>query len=130
MVKGLAGLDGFLIREQTPDGVVRRLEACQSPVWDTGLALTALLDAGVATDHDAVQRAARWLVGEDIRVKGDWSVRRPNVEPGGWAFEFANDGYPDTDDTAEVVLALRRVCGSGVDAAVTRGVRWVTGMQS
>ena len=128
---GIRGLEGFVIREQTPDGVVRRLEACQSPVWDTGLALTALLDAGVAPDDEAVQRAAEWLVGEEIRVRGDWSVRRPDVEPGGWAFEFANDGYPDTDDTAEVVLALRRLAGSPeVKAAVDRGVQWVIGMQS
>jgi squalene-hopene/tetraprenyl-beta-curcumene cyclase len=130
---GLAGLDGFLIHERDDAGeLVRRLEACQSPVWDTGLALTALLDAGVAPDHPKVLRAAEWLLGEEIRVRGDWSVRRPSLEPGGWAFEFANDGYPDTDDTAEVVLALRRLRGSylSVSAAVERGVRWVTGMQS
>ena len=130
---GIRGLDGFLVREQTPDGVVRRLEACQSPVWDTGLALTALLDAGVPGDDAAVVRAADWLLGEEIRVTGDWAVRRPGLDPGGWAFEFANDGYPDTDDTAEVVLALRRVRHpepARVHAAVDRGVRWVTGMQS
>ena len=106
---GISGLDGFVIREDTAAGVVRRLEACQSPVWDTGLALTALLDAGVPTDDEAVVRAAGWLLDEEIRVPGDWAVRRPALEPGGWAFEFANDGYPDTDDTAEVVLGLRRV---------------------
>jgi squalene-hopene/tetraprenyl-beta-curcumene cyclase len=139
---GLRGLDGFLVREETADGVVRRLEACQSPVWDTGLALTALLDGGIPADDERVRRAAHWLLGEEIRVRGDWSVRRPSLEPGGWAFEFANDGYPDTDDTAEVVLALRRVDLSeprgrlgppGSDelrAAVDRGVRWVVGMQS
>jgi squalene-hopene/tetraprenyl-beta-curcumene cyclase len=132
---GLRGLDGFVIREQTADGPdagrwVRRLEACQSPVWDTGLALTALLDAGLAPDAPQVRRAARWLLGEEIRVRGDWSVRRPALEPGGWAFEFANDGYPDTDDTAEVVLALRRVAGVDIGGAVDRGVRWVVGMQS
>ena len=65
-------------------------------------------------------------------MRGDWSVRRPDVAPGGWAFEFANDGYPDIDDTAEVVLAL---AGSGdtVPArgrAIERGVAWVVGMQS
>ena len=84
-----SGLEGFLIREQTPDGSVRRLEACQSPVWDTALALTALLDAGVAGDDPAVGRAAGWLLDEEIRVSGDWAVRRPRPQPGGWAFEFA-----------------------------------------
>jgi squalene-hopene/tetraprenyl-beta-curcumene cyclase len=132
---GLAGLEGFIIREETPDGWVRRLEACQSPVWDTGLALTALLDAGVAPDDPAVLRATDWLLGEEIRVPGDWAVRRPNLAPGGWAFEFANDGYPDTDDTAEIVLALRRVAQAHpeparVRAAIDRGMTWTVGMQS
>jgi squalene-hopene/tetraprenyl-beta-curcumene cyclase len=127
------GLEGFLIREQTPDGPVRRLEACQSPVWDTCLAVIALLDAGLAPDDPSVVRAARWLVDEEIHVKGDWAVRRPSLEPAGWAFEFANDGYPDVDDTAEVVLALDRLADRevpGVSAAVRRGVEWVVGMQS
>jgi len=132
---GIAGLDGFVIREQTPEGYVRRLEACQSPVWDTGLALTALLDAGTPAADEAVQRATDWLLAEEIRVPGDWSVRRPRLSPGGWAFEFANDWYPDTDDTAEIVLALRRVTSghrdpAAVRAAIDRGVTWTTGMQS
>jgi squalene-hopene/tetraprenyl-beta-curcumene cyclase len=129
---GLRGLDGFVVTEDGRDGPVRRLEACQSPVWDTGLALTALLDAGVAPDDEVVVRAADWVLGEEIRVRGDWSVRRPSLEPGGWAFEFANDGYPDTDDTAEVVLALRRVAHpepARLRAAIDRGVRWTAGMQ-
>jgi len=133
VVRALRGLDRFLVREETASGVVRRLEACQSPVWDTGLALTALLDAGVAPDDETVLRATDWLLAEEIRVRGDWAVRRPRLEPGGWAFEFDNDLYPDTDDTAEVVLALRRVDHGDRDRlreTVDRGVRWVTGMQS
>jgi squalene-hopene/tetraprenyl-beta-curcumene cyclase len=126
---GIAGLEGFLIREQTPQGWVRRLEACQSPVWDTGLALTALLDAGVSADDPAVVRATQWLLGEEIRVRGDWAVRRPSLAPGGWAFEFHNDNYPDTDDTAEVILALRRV-GLADRSPLDRGVTWLLGMQS
>ncbi len=135
MAAGLAGLAGFTIREDGPDGVVRRLEACQSPVWDTGLALIALLDAGVAPDDDAVRRGVDWLLGEEIRARGDWSVRRPRLAPSGWAFEFANDGYPDTDDTAEIVLALRRAISGQSDpqavaATIERAVGWTTGMQS
>lgn len=135
MASGIAGLEGFIVREATPEGTLRRLEACQSPVWDTGLALTALLDAGVPADDGAVRRATRWLLGEEIRVPGDWAVRRPQLPPSGWAFEFANDLYPDTDDTAEVVLALRRAAAGfedrgAADAAVERGVAWVVGMQS
>lgn len=131
---GIRGLDRFLIREDTPEGTVRRLEACQSPVWDTCLAVTALLDAGVPADDPDVRRAADWMLAEEIRgVRGDWAVRRPDLAPGGWAFEFDNDAYPDTDDTAEVVLALRRVDHTdpvAVRAAVDRGVAWTTGMQS
>ena len=95
--------------------------------------MTALLDARVPADDPAVLRATDWLLGEEIRVKGDWAVRRPRLEPGGWAFEFANDNYPDTDDTAEIVLALRRVAHpvpDAVRAAADRGVAWLIGMQS
>jgi squalene-hopene/tetraprenyl-beta-curcumene cyclase len=138
MAKGLAGLDGFVVREQHPDGVHRWLEACQSPVWDTCLAVTALLDAGVRPTDPTVTRATQWLLDEQISVPGDWSVRRPRLAPGGWAFEFANDIYPDIDDTAEVVIALRRVADHlpqrsdrrAAQRAVDRGVAWVVGMQS
>ncbi|TAM87994.1 MAG: squalene--hopene cyclase [Jatrophihabitans sp.] len=131
LVAAVAGLEGFLVREQTPDGPVRRLEACQSPVWDTCLAVTVLLDAGVDPHDEAIARATDWLVGEEIGVRGDWAVRRPRLAPGGWAFEFANDGYPDVDDTAEVVLALDRVPDRpGLPGAIERGVRWTVGMQS
>jgi squalene-hopene/tetraprenyl-beta-curcumene cyclase len=141
MAKGIAGLDRFTITETLPsktgpDGPVRRLEACQSPVWDTILTMIALADAGLAADDPALVRAARWVEGEEIRGPGDWQVRRPGVTPGGWAFEFDNDNYPDTDDTAEVILALRRVtCASSLDptqiqAAIDRGLAWLAGMQS
>ncbi len=133
MRAGLAGLEGFLVREDGPDGELRRLEACQSPVWDTALALNALLDAGVPGEDDAVSRAAAWLLAQEIQVRGDWAVRRPALPPGGWAFEFANVNYPDIDDTAEVVLGLRR-CDAGLTGpgwqAVRRGTAWTAGMQS
>src|SRR6185437_14363740 len=95
--------------EDTPDGPIRRLEACQSPVWDTVLAMIGLGDAGLAPDHPALRSSARWVLDEELHGPGDWQVRRPGLAPGGWAFEFDNDGYPDIDDTAEVLLALRRV---------------------
>jgi squalene-hopene/tetraprenyl-beta-curcumene cyclase len=122
------GLERFTIRE---DGV-RRLEACQSPVWDTALAVIALSDAGLPQDHPALAGAGEWLLEEEIRVRGDWAIRRPGLEPSGWAFEFANDNYPDVDDTAEVLLALRRVDvhdRARLDASIDRGVRWLMGMQ-
>jgi squalene-hopene/tetraprenyl-beta-curcumene cyclase len=125
MRAGLAGLDTFVIEE----GDQRRLEACQSPVWDTALAMIALSDGGAAADDDALRRAAAWILREEIAVRGDWAVRRPDVAPGGWAFEFENDNYPDIDDTAEVVMALRRVAVEA-DAPIRRGVDWTIGMQS
>ena len=124
------GLDRFTIE----DDKGRRIEACQSPVWDTALAAVALSDAGLTADHPSMRAAARWLLDEEVRVPGDWAVRRPGVQPGGWAFEFANDNYPDIDDTAEVVLALRRLASEGIDAdvddACRRGVSWTVAMQS
>jgi squalene-hopene/tetraprenyl-beta-curcumene cyclase len=128
MAKGLAGLDSFTI-----DDGVRRLEACQSPVWDTCLSLIALADGGVPGDDEAMIRAADWLLNEQILVPGDWTIRKPGLEPGGWAFEFANANYPDIDDTAEVVLALHRVehpDPARVKRAIERGIHWLNGMQS
>ncbi|MFZ3566917.1 squalene--hopene cyclase [Streptomyces sp. BH097] len=127
---GLASLDRFAVWRE--DGA-RMIEACQSPVWDTCLATIALADAGLPADHPALVSAAEWMIAEQIDRPGDWSVRRPQLEPGGWAFEFDNDNYPDIDDTAEVVLALRRVDHpdkARVERAIERGVRWNLGMQS
>jgi squalene-hopene/tetraprenyl-beta-curcumene cyclase len=152
MRRGLEGIDGFMV-EQGPavegiEGVegaggiravgseqapARRLEACQSPVWDTALAIVALADAGLPGDHPALARAARWLLDEEVRVRGDWAVARPGLPAGGWAFEFANANYPDVDDTAEVVLALRRTApmdAARTQAAIERATRWVRGLQS
>lgn len=129
LAAALAGIDGFVIE----DALGRRLEACQSPVWDTALSVIALADSGLPAEHPALRQARDWLVGEEIRVKGDWAVRRPDLEPGGWAFEFANDLYPDIDDTAEVILALRRagvVPGGPGDDACRRGADWTVGMRS
>ncbi len=103
---GLAGLEAFTVKE---DGHVW-LEACQSPLWDTMLALQALADAGVAPDDAALIRAADWLLDRQVtEVAGDWAVRRPALAPGGWSFEYANVNYPDIDDTAVCALALRCV---------------------
>jgi squalene-hopene/tetraprenyl-beta-curcumene cyclase len=121
--RAVEGWRGFLIEHDDR----MRPEACQSPVWDTALAVLALRDAGVPADHPALTKAGAWLLGEEVDVSGDWAVRRPGLEPGGWAFEFANDRYPDVDDTAVVALALRSL-GIGEDAT-RRGHRWLTGMQ-
>jgi squalene-hopene/tetraprenyl-beta-curcumene cyclase len=153
MRRGLEGLGRFMVEDRddargvgAPAGLSRRLEACQSPVWDTALAMVALADAGLPGDDPAMVRAAEWLLGEEVTATGDWEVARRGVAPGGWAFEFANVNYPDVDDTAEVVLALRRVRsalsstsnggahGAGlrsrIDAAIGRAARWAQSMQS
>jgi squalene-hopene/tetraprenyl-beta-curcumene cyclase len=129
MRKGLQGLDGFTVEESG----YRRLEACQSPVWDSALAAIALLDAGLSASHSALQSVREWLIGEEIGIAGDWSVRRPSLQPSGWAFEFANDHYPDIDDSAVVALALHRLAREGggrTQAAARRGAAWISGMQS
>ena len=128
MKAGLDGLERFTVEEEPS----RRLEACQSPVWDTALAIVALADAGTPPDDPALLRAADWLLDEQVLVAGDWSVRRPSLRPGGWSFEFDNDYYPDIDDTAEVVLALLRVAHPDADRVaqtIARAVDWVEGMQ-
>jgi squalene-hopene/tetraprenyl-beta-curcumene cyclase len=133
MRAGLESLDRFAVWHEEDGLPVRMIEACQSPVWDTCLAVIALADAGLPADHPALVKAADWMLSEQIVRPGDWAVRRPGVGPGGWAFEFHNDNYPDIDDTAEVVLALRRVRHPDperLDAAVARATRWNLGMQS
>lgn len=115
-----------------PEDDVREVQTVHSPVWDTCLAANALLDAGLATDHPALVRAADWLLTRQAERPGDWAVRRPRLAPGGWAFQFHNRSYPDNDDTAEAVLALCRVTHPDrgrVDDAVGRAVRWIFGMQ-
>jgi squalene-hopene/tetraprenyl-beta-curcumene cyclase len=110
------------------DGDRLRPEACQSPVWDTALAVLALRACGVPADHPQLVKAGEYLLREEVTVKGDWALRRPELAPGGWAFEYENDLYPDTDDTAVVALALREL-GIG-DDALRRGLDWLVGMQS
>jgi squalene-hopene/tetraprenyl-beta-curcumene cyclase len=125
LVRALAGLDSFTIVDD--DG--RRVEACQSPVWDTALAVIALLDAGIDPSDPGIAGACDWLCAQEVSTRGDWAVRRPDLAAGGFPFEFANENYPDVDDTAVVVLALGRA-GRTDGGPVTRGLEWMLGMQS
>ncbi|MFP5278060.1 MAG: squalene--hopene cyclase [Acidobacteriota bacterium] len=86
-----------------------RMQPCVSPVWDTAQAMFALGEAGISRDDPRMVKAADWILSKEVRHKGDWAVKVPNTEPGGWYFEFANEFYPDTDDTAQVLLALSKV---------------------
>jgi squalene-hopene/tetraprenyl-beta-curcumene cyclase len=86
-----------------------RIQPCLSPVWDTAINAIALAESGLAPDHPALQRAADWLINKEVRVQGDWTVNNPHPQASGWAFEYNNVYYPDTDDTAMVLMALRLV---------------------
>jgi squalene-hopene/tetraprenyl-beta-curcumene cyclase len=86
-----------------------RMQPCVSPVWDTAQAVFALGEAGVPRTDPRMVKAADWMLSKEVRHKGDWAVKVPKTEPGGWYFEFNNEFYPDTDDTAQVLLALNKV---------------------
>jgi squalene-hopene/tetraprenyl-beta-curcumene cyclase len=122
--RGIEGWNRFMVE----DGERLRPEACQSPIWDTCLALVALRAAGIPAEEPALRKAGDWLLEEEVRARGDWAVRLPGVEPGGWAFEYDNDLYPDIDDAAVVAIALNEL-GMG-RPAVSRACGWVEAMQS
>jgi squalene-hopene/tetraprenyl-beta-curcumene cyclase len=94
-------LDGLLIDE---DGAIR-IQPCKSPVWDTAITLRALRASGLQAAHPAAQRAVDWLLAREVRRRGDWA-ETVAAEPGGWYFEYANEFYPDVDDTIMVLMAL------------------------
>jgi squalene-hopene/tetraprenyl-beta-curcumene cyclase len=107
-------------------------QPCFSVVWDTAIAAFALGEA-TEPEHDALRRSADWLLTKEVRRKGDWSVKRPKTEPSGWYFEFANEFYPDIDDTAMVLLALNRSSASRSEdqqASEHRAIQWLFDMQS
>jgi squalene-hopene/tetraprenyl-beta-curcumene cyclase len=105
-------------------------QPCFSVVWDTAIAAYSLGESGLAPGQ-ALTRCADWLLTKEVRRKGDWTVKRPTAEPSGWYFEFANEFYPDIDDTAYVLLALSHArASSGHDACVRRAVDWLLAMQS
>ena len=105
-------------------------QPCVSPVWDTALVAHTLLEAGDPQSQARAREALEWLKPlQVLDVKGDWAVRRPDVRPGGWAFQYANAHYPDVDDTAVVVMAMNRA-GGDYDHALSRAREWVEGLQS
>ncbi len=114
------------------DGQRLFFQPCFSPVWDTAIAMWALGVSGLAP-AGVMRRAADWILSKEVRRRGDWSIKRPNLEPAGWYFEFANEFYPDIDDTAFVLLGLKhaRATDSGAQqAAERRAINWLLGMQS
>ncbi len=113
------------------DGERFFIQPCFSPVWDTAIAMYALAQAGIA--GDSLRRGADWLLSKEVRRKGDWSIKRPNIEPSGWYFEFANEFNPDIDDSAMVMLGLAYARASdpaAQRACHRRAVNWMLSMQS
>ena len=130
MKKGLDGFESFVIEEDD----TMRIQACVSPLWDTCLTMIALLDSGLRPDHPSLAKAGRFLIKKQILNGGDWQVKAKNTPPGGWAFEFANDSYPDLDDTSEVIMALNKIDLDDDEdekqEAIDRALQWLMGMQS
>ncbi|MFV1958585.1 MAG: squalene--hopene cyclase [Planctomycetota bacterium] len=132
----LAGQIRELERLEIEEEDTLRVQPCFSALWDTVQVLNSLLDAGVVPDDPAILRAARWVLDHEVREKGDWQVKVQNVEPGGWYFEYANEPYPDCDDTAEVLTALSKIRFSDPEederrrAAMARGLTWLLAMQN
>ena len=123
----------FFERYEIHEGDTLRIQPCISPVWDTAIAMVSLEEAGLDPAHPALIAGERWLVDKQILGPGDWQVKNKKADPGGWAFEFRNDFYPDVDDTAFVLMALSRVADPEEErlrAAVRRGLAWMVSMQN
>ncbi|MFB2935054.1 squalene--hopene cyclase [Aerosakkonemataceae cyanobacterium BLCC-F154] len=126
--RGLQALDNFSLESEE----TYRVQACISPVWDTGLVMRSLVDSGIAPNHPALVRAGEWLIEKQILEYGDWAVKNKQGKPGAWAFEFVNNFYPDVDDSAVVVMALNQVKLPNEklkQAAINRAVDWIASMQ-
>ncbi len=106
-------------------------QPCLSPVWDTALAALALMEADEPEDGPALRKAAEWLAEHQVLdVDGDWRDNRPNTRPGGWAFQYSNAYYPDTDDTSAVAMAIDRLDDGDMEETMARAEEWILGMQN
>jgi squalene-hopene/tetraprenyl-beta-curcumene cyclase len=106
-------------------------QPCLSPVWDTGLAAHAMMETVNGKAQAELAKTGDWLLERQVLdIKGDWAGKRPDLRPGGWAFQYRNDHYPDVDDTAVVVMAMDRMNRKEYEPALSRAAEWVLGMQS
>jgi squalene-hopene/tetraprenyl-beta-curcumene cyclase len=126
--RGLKALEFFTLEQ----GDRLWLQSCISPVWDTALAVRALAAADLPMEHPAMAKATAWLLDQQIFKPGDWCVKCPDLLPGGWAFEFVNNWYPDVDDSSMVLVALKEGLTDAAQhhMALQRGINWCLGMQS
>ena len=126
-----AGRELKKLEHETRDTV--RIEPCLSPVWDTAIVAVCLHESGIPAEHPALKKSVEWLMAKEVRFRGDWQYKNPaKVEPSGWAFEFNNKWNPDVDDTAMVLLALRKVPTDDPqkrDECFQRGLNWMMTFQ-
>ncbi|MCF8719261.1 squalene--hopene cyclase [Nitrospina gracilis] len=129
IVKGMEGIDRFFIRQ----GDQEWMQACVSPLWDTAISCNALMDAGVPGDDPRIVKAVEWMMKKQVTRPGDWKIKNPHTPPGGWSFEFYNEAYPDTDDTAEILMSIHRTAFSNTEwkeKEFQRALTWLMSMQS
>jgi squalene-hopene/tetraprenyl-beta-curcumene cyclase len=128
MQKAFQGIEAL----EVDRGETLRLQPCFSPVWDTPLTISVLIESGMPQDHPALVKAGRWLISQQCQNVGDWAVSSPQSKPGGWYFQYENDFYPDNDDTAAVLAAMSKIKMSPMPeqlAAMQRGMDWTLPMQ-
>lgn len=129
-LKALEEYEIFHLKENSLE-----MQPCLAPIWDTALSVIALAESGLRRDHPALVKATNWLIEKEVDQEGDWRFKNPTTKPGGWAFEFNNAFYPDVDDTAMVLLALRLVhltdyeLAQEREKAYLRGLNWMLSMQ-
>lgn len=110
-----AELEKLVIRDVDANGIAKvRLQPCLSPVWDTAIATIALREAGVSRHDPAIRNSLNWILSKEVKQKGDWSLRHPDVEPGGWYFEYNNEFYPDVDDTCMILIMFGKCLPEGL----------------
>lgn len=129
VARGIQAIEDLLVTH----GDESYCQPCLSPIWDTCLSLSAVLEGGLSANHGAAQGAVDWLFKQLILVPGDWVHRAPDLEPAGWAFQFENTFYPDVDDTPMVLMALLRAGAldeNKYQEKIAKAVKWVIGMQS
>ncbi|MEB3230373.1 MAG: squalene--hopene cyclase, partial [Leptolyngbyaceae bacterium] len=126
--RGFAAIDDFAVESAE----TYHIQPCISPVWDTAWCIRALRDSGLGATHPSLVQAGQWLLDQQILHYGDWAVKNTHGRPGGWAFEFVNNWYPDVDDSAVVVMALSQVQlpnEKRKQGAIARAVDWIATMQ-
>jgi len=129
VTRSLRQIEQLMIEDES----TLHLQPCVSPIWDTCLTLNALIETGLPEDHPALVSGSHWLLSKQIKIEGDWKVKAPKGEPGGWYFQFENEFYPDVDDTAVVLMALSKIRLPDEEMKrkeMLRAFRWVLALQS